>query len=56
MITCQQQEMARRGVASSIMRTGRVYVIKRTKEALRQKYKVIIMNVQKVWNKNVHML
>ena len=39
MITCQQQEMARRGVASSIMRTGRVYVIKRTKEALRQKLK-----------------
>ena len=39
MITCQQQEMARRGLASSIMRTGRVYVIKRTKEALRQKLK-----------------
>lgn len=39
MMTCQQQEMARRGVASSIMRTGRVYVIKRTKEALRQKLK-----------------
>ena len=39
MMTCQQQEMARRDVASSIMRTGRVYVIKRTKEALRQKLK-----------------
>ena len=39
MMTCQQQEMARRGVASSIMGTGRVYVIKRTKEALRQKLK-----------------
>ena len=39
MITCQQQEMERRGVASFIMRTGRVYVIKRTKEALRQKLK-----------------
>ena len=39
MITCQQQEMVKHGAASSIMRTGRVYAIKRTKEALRQKQK-----------------
>ena len=39
MITCQQQEMVKHGAASSIMRTGRVYAIKRTKEALRQRQK-----------------
>lgn len=36
---CQLQEMVKHGTASSIMRTGRVYAIKRTKEALRQKLK-----------------
>ena len=40
MMTCQLQEMVKYGVASSIMRTGRVYDIKRTKEALRQKQKL----------------
>ena len=39
MMICQLQEMVKHGVASSIMRTGRVYAIKRTKEALRQKQK-----------------
>ena len=45
---CQRQEMARRDVASSIMRTGRVYVTKRTKEALRQKPKQRSGNVTSV--------
>ena len=35
----QLHEMVKHGAASSIMRTGRVYAIKRTKEALRQKQK-----------------
>lgn len=39
MMICQLQEMVKHGAASSIMRTGRVYAIKRTKEALRQKQK-----------------
>ena len=39
MMICQLQEMVKHGAASSIMRTGRVYAIKRTKEALRQKLK-----------------
>lgn len=39
MMICQLQEMVKHGAVSSIMRTGRVYAIKRTKEALRQKQK-----------------
>lgn len=39
MMICQLQEMVKHGAASSIMRTGRAYAIKRTKEALRQKVK-----------------
>lgn len=39
MMICQLQEMVKHDAASSIMRTGRVYAIKRTKEALRQKQK-----------------
>ena len=39
MMICQLQEMVKHGAASSIMRTGRVYAIKRTKEDLRQKQK-----------------
>ena len=39
MMICQLHEMVKHGAASSIMRTGRVYAIKRTKEALRQKQK-----------------
>ena len=39
MMICQLQEMVKHGAASSIMRTSRVYAIKRTKEALRQKQK-----------------
>jgi len=39
MMICQLHEMVKHGAASSIMRTGRVYAIKRTKEALRQKLK-----------------
>ena len=35
----QLHEMVKHGAASSIMRTGRAYAIKRTKEALRQKQK-----------------
>ena len=35
MMICQLREMVKHGAASSIMRTGRVYAIKRTKEALR---------------------
>lgn len=35
----QLHEMVKHGAASSIMRTGRAYAIKRTKEALRQKRK-----------------
>lgn len=43
------------GVASSIMRTGKVYAVKRTKEALRQKLKQRRGNVtsdnnsKKIW-------
>jgi len=37
MMICQLREMVKHGAASSIMRTGRAYAIKRTKEALRQK-------------------
>lgn len=42
MMICQLHEMVKHGVASSIsiMRTGRGYAIKRTKEALRQKQKL----------------
>jgi len=40
MIICQLQEMVRLGVASSIMRTGKAYAIRRTKEVLRQKQKL----------------
>ena len=39
MMIGQLHEMVKHGAASSIMRTGRVYAIKRTKEALRQKLK-----------------
>ena len=39
MMICQLQEMVKHGAASSIMRTSRVYAIKRTKEALRQRQK-----------------
>ena len=39
MMICQLHEMVKHGAASSIMRTGRVYAIKRTKEALRQRQK-----------------
>ena len=39
MMIGQLYEMVKHDVASSIMRTGRVYAIKRTKEALRQKQK-----------------
>ena len=39
MMICQLQEMVKHGAASSIMRTGKVYAIRRTKEALRQKQK-----------------
>ena len=52
---CQRQEMARRGVASSIMRTGRAYAIKRTKGALKQKQRQKSGNVtsgnsrEKIW-------
>ncbi len=37
MMICQLHEMVKHGAASSIMRTGRVYAIKRTKEALTAK-------------------
>ena len=40
MIICRLQEMVRLGVASSIMRTGKAYAIRRTKEVLRQKQKL----------------
>lgn len=39
MIICRLQEMVRLGAASSIMRTGKAYAIRRTKEVLRQKQK-----------------
>ena len=39
MMICQLRKMVKHSAASSIMRTGRVYAIKRTKEALRQKLK-----------------
>ena len=39
MMICRLQEMVRLGVASSIMRTGKAYAIRRTKEVLRQKQK-----------------
>lgn len=39
MMICQLHEMVKHGAASSIMMTGRVYAIKRTKEALRQRQK-----------------
>lgn len=39
MMIGQLYEMVKHDVASSIMRTGRVYAIKRTKEALRQRQK-----------------
>lgn len=65
MMICQLQEMVKHGAASSIMRTGRVYAIKRTKEALRQKqidinnetkkcyYKKIILNQNKIRNDQI---
>ena len=40
MMICRLQEMVRLGVASSIMRTGKAYAIRRTKEVLRQKQKL----------------
>ena len=39
MMICQLHEMVKHGAASSIMRTGRVYAIKRTEEDLRQRQK-----------------
>ena len=39
MMICQLHEMVKHGAASSIMRTGRVYAIKRTEEDLRQRRK-----------------
>ena len=39
MIICRLQEMVRLGAASSIMRTGKAYAIRRTNEVLRQKQK-----------------
>ena len=40
MMICRLQEMVRLDVASSIIRTGRAYAIRRTKEVLRQKQKL----------------
>ena len=39
MMICQLHEMVKHGAASSIMRTGKAYAIRRTKEVLRQKQK-----------------
>lgn len=53
MMIFQRQEMVKHGAASSIMRTGRVYAIKRTKEALRQKQKqrsgTSVNSREKIW-------
>lgn len=38
MMICQLQEMVKHGAASSIMRTGRVYAIKRTKKKVIKVY------------------
>ena len=40
MMICQLREMVKHGAASSIMRTGSAYAIKRTKETLRQNQKL----------------